>query len=105
MNEFRDLEVHLADRVDLTEFYNHEKQFLNDQEKQAISPLLHDFNNLEKRYINKRFLNQGGEKKIYRVFDTSSDRYVAMARSLHNNLPSEKEKFLRISFGNTIKTQ
>ena len=46
------------------------------------------------RYIDKKLINQGSQKKIYKVYDTHCSREIAMA-VLINDSEEEKAQFLR----------
>ncbi|MCM8537291.1 MAG: serine/threonine protein kinase [Lentisphaeraceae bacterium] len=61
----------------------------------ANAPIYNELGDLVKQYSNKTFLNEGGMKTIYKVFDKKTDRYVAMAE-LHDDASDELyEIFLR----------
>ena len=90
-----DLENQWNNKIDLSEFYNADKSNLNDEEKRFISPIYHSLIDSSKHYIEESFLRAGGEKSIYKVYDSAADRFVAMAKSINASLDSEKEHFLR----------
>lgn len=90
-----DLENQWNNKIDLSEFYNADESNLNDEEKRFISPIYHSLIDSSKHYIEESFLRAGGEKSIYKVYDSAADRFVAMAKSINASLDSEKEHFLR----------
>ena len=56
--------------------------------------LFQEIRELKERYGRKSFINEGGMKKVYKVEDKSTGRYVAMA-FLKDNTPKQQERFLR----------
>ena len=56
--------------------------------------LFEEIRDLKDRYGNRDFINEGGMKKVYKVEDRSTGRYVAMA-FLKENSPKQQERFLR----------
>ena len=89
------LEQDWQKNIDLSGFYDANEAQLNEAENEQISPIYHKLHEVESRYREESYLSAGGEKKIYRVYDASSDRFVAMARAQSASLHSEKEQFLR----------
>jgi serine/threonine protein kinase len=59
------------------------------------SPLFSSLQHISDRYTREEFLTAGGMKRIFKVFDTSSERYIALAK-LHENAPiSQYDSFIR----------
>ena len=56
--------------------------------------LFEEIRELKDRYGNRDFINEGGMKKVFKVEDRSTGRYVAMA-FLKDNSPGQQERFLR----------
>ena len=56
--------------------------------------LFQEIRELKERYGRKSFINEGGMKKVYKVEDKSTGRYVAMA-FLKDNSHKQQERFLR----------
>ena len=94
-SELGSLEQDWQKKIDLADFYNADDKDLDQEENKQISPIYHSLKEVPQRYREESFLNAGGEKKIYRVYDAASDRFVAMARAQSASLHSEKEQFLR----------
>ena len=55
---------------------------------EEISPLLDSVSDKNERYTDRQLIAAGGMKKIYKVFDQKTGRYVALAE-LHDELPVE----------------
>jgi len=68
-------------------FFDRAVEEVSDQ-TQIICPLFSTLDIVEKRYIDAELINSGGMKKIYKVFDTVTSRYVAMAK-LHEDAPQK----------------
>ena len=66
-----------------------------DTEDEALSPLYEDLQELTGRYRNFELIAKGGMKRIYRVFDAATNRYVAMAKLLGDAPPELVDPFLR----------
>ncbi|MCH2204959.1 MAG: protein kinase [Lentisphaerales bacterium] len=59
------------------------------------SPLFSSLQNLSERYSQEEFLIAGGMKRIFKVFDTRAERFVALAK-LHENAPKNHyDSFIR----------
>ena len=56
--------------------------------------LFEEIRELKDRYGNREFIAEGGMKKVYKVEDRSTGRYVAMA-FLKENTHKQQERFLR----------
>ena len=93
--ELESLEHAWQQKIDLAAFYDADEKDLNHDENQQISPIYHSLKDVSEPYREESYLSAGGEKKIYRIYDAASDRFVAMARAQNAHLHSEKEQFLR----------
>ena len=100
LNAEQDLDINALEQVwqskiNLASFYSSDKSDLNDQEKRFISPIYRSLIEPKTHYSKETFLAEGGEKRIYKVYDSAADRFVAMAKAPKSSLDSEKEHFLR----------
>jgi serine/threonine-protein kinase len=87
--EFRDL----GSRINT--FFSSENEELTEQEDKAGSPILHSLDESRYHFTDEQFLIEGGAKKIFKVYDSHADRYVAVANPLKYETQLEKEEFLR----------
>ena len=66
-----------------------------DETSEETSPLLVSLKSLNERYTDWSQIASGGMKRIFRVYDQASERYVALAQ-LHENSPRELyDSFIR----------
>jgi len=56
--------------------------------------LFEEIRELKDRYGSREFINEGGMKKVFKVEDRSTGRYIAMG-FLKENTPKHQERFLR----------
>ncbi|MDF7822791.1 serine/threonine-protein kinase [Pontiellaceae bacterium B12227] len=68
---------------------------LSEEEERSLNPILNALNHAETRYDTPILIAEGGEKRIYKVYDQHLNRFVAMAQSSTAQTPSEQEQFLR----------
>lgn len=65
------------------------------EERRALNPILESLKRETQHYIDRELVGEGGEKRIFKVRDTRTDRIVAMARPRARATDEEKEEFLR----------
>lgn len=68
---------------------------LSKEEAEHLTPILHSLNHPSTRYSEPSLIAEGGEKRIYRVFDHRLNRFVAMAQASKAETTLEQEQFLR----------
>ena len=94
MKEFNNETLFETLQTDLSEIYD---MALNKEDilSQDFShTLFQEIRDLKERYGKGVFIDEGGMKKVHKVEDKSTGRYVAMAFLKHNS-PKQQERFLR----------
>ncbi len=76
-------------------FLESENRSFDLDERRALNPILNSLRKDTQRYTDRELLGEGGEKRIFKVRDTSTDRIVAMARPRARSSDEDKEEFLR----------
>jgi serine/threonine-protein kinase len=87
--EFRELGVRI------NAFLGSEVCDLTEAEAEASSPILQSLDESRYHFTDEQFLIAGGEKKIFKVYDSHASRYVAIASPRKHETELEKEQFLR----------
>jgi serine/threonine protein kinase len=68
---------------------------LSEQEKNLLAPIYDSLGKRQTRYTNFDILAEGGEKRIFRVYDQVLNRHVAMAKPMNTESKAGQERFLR----------
>ena len=68
---------------------------LSEEEEMSLNPILNALNHTKARYDAPTLIAEGGEKRVYKVYDQHLNRFVAMAQSAKAQTPNEQEQFLR----------
>lgn len=68
---------------------------LSEEEERSLNPILNALDHSEARYDAPTLIAEGGEKRVYKVYDQHLNRFVAMAKSAKAQTPNEQEQFLR----------
>jgi len=79
----------------VTQFLESGNGVLTEEELTATSPILNSLDESRYHFTDEHFLVAGGEKTIFKVYDSQADRYVAIARPRKHKTNSELEQFLR----------
>lgn len=86
---------HEAKWRNLGDFLDLGNRRIDNEERRALNPILESLKKEPQKYIEKELIGEGGEKQIFKVRDTRTDRIVAMARPRSMATNEEKEQFLR----------
>jgi serine/threonine protein kinase len=76
-------------------FLDQNNRLFDREEQMALNPILQSLRKETQHYIDRELVGEGGEKRIFKVRDTRTDRIVAMARPRTRATDEEKEEFLR----------
>ena len=76
-------------------FYQHGEEALSGKEQESLNPILNRLKNAESRYETPVMMAEGGEKRIYKVYDRHLNRHVAMAQAARAENDRDQEQFLR----------
>lgn len=68
---------------------------LSDQEENSLTPILNTLKAPAARYGSTDFMAEGGEKRVFRVYDQYLNRHVAMAQAPASDVNTDQERFLR----------
>ena len=79
----------------LTSFFGMTESDVSDQELNYCYPILSDLTAIEEQYEVLEKVGQGGMKKIYRVKERKTNRFVAMAKMVSSSHRESVEYFLR----------
>ena len=79
----------------LGDFLEPENQTFDEDEQEALNPILKSLAQKGDHYTDHELVSQGGEKQIFKVRDLRTDRIVAMAKPRASSTNEEKEEFLR----------
>lgn len=96
MNDFDDQSkefFELGEQIDT--FLHSEEPGLSSDEMDALSPILQSLDTERYHFTQEQFLTAGGEKQVFKVYDTHADRYVAIASPQRHETKLEREEFLR----------
>ena len=81
-------------RTLLYDFFKNHESPLQKEETERLTPILNLLKNSSVRYAKPSLIAEGGEKRIYRVFDQRLNRFVAMAQAAQAETAKEQEQFL-----------
>ena len=81
-------------QTDLTDIYDMALNREDILSQDFSHTLFQEIRDLKERYGKGSFIDEGGMKKVHKVEDKSTGRYVAMAFLKHNS-PKQQERFLR----------
>jgi eukaryotic-like serine/threonine-protein kinase len=90
----KSLEIYESLNTDLSEIYQMAVKRDDLLSEDFSSMLYTEIRDLKKRYGNELLLSQGGMKKVYKVEDKTTGRFVAMAYSIKGD-EQHNERFLR----------
>ncbi len=76
-------------------FLDQDNRRFDQEERKALNPILQSLKKETQHYIDRELVGEGGEKQIFKVRDTRTDRIVAMARPRVRATDEAKEEFLR----------
>ncbi|VGO18846.1 serine/threonine protein kinase [Pontiella sulfatireligans] len=79
----------------LYDFFKHREDPLSDKEQNSLTPILNALKAPEARYASSNFMAEGGEKRIFRVYDQYLNRHVALAQPVATETITDQERFLR----------
>ena len=79
----------------LGNFIDPENRTFDEEETEALNPILKGLARKGRHYTDHELVSQGGEKQIFKVRDSRTDRIVAMAKPRASSTDMEKEEFLR----------
>ncbi|WP_168432973.1 serine/threonine-protein kinase [Pontiella sulfatireligans] len=77
------------------DFYKRSVSVSSDEEEQYLNPILNTLKKPESRYETPALLAEGGEKRIFKVYDKHLNRFVAMAQAVRAKTDRDQEQFLR----------
>lgn len=66
-------------------------------ETESLNPILNALKKNEPRYQNPELIAEGGEKRVYKIYDRHLNRFVAMAQAAKAETDDDYEQFLRES--------
>lgn len=76
-------------------FYRDIDPSLSKEEAESLNPILNTLKNSGSRYDTPSLIAEGGEKRIYKVYDQRLNRFVAMAQAVRAENDRYQEQFLR----------
>lgn len=94
MSDFDDKTLFETLQTDLTGIYDMAVNREDILSEDFSHTLFNEIRDLKERYGKGSFIDEGGMKKVHKVEDKSTGRYVAMAM-LKDNSPKQQERFLR----------
>ena len=68
---------------------------LTEEEEESLHPILNKLTGSDLRYGEPALLAEGGEKRIYQIYDRHLNRFVAMAKPPNAAAKIDQEQFLR----------
>ncbi|WP_168432933.1 serine/threonine protein kinase [Pontiella sulfatireligans] len=83
------------DRDMVDDLYENKDNVLSEKEAESLNPILKSLTDNESRYDEPVLMAEGGEKRIYRVYDGHLNRFVAMAKASRAVTERDQEQFLR----------
>lgn len=85
----------LPEKSALAGFYDFDDSSIEEEERQALTPILNLLEEDLKRYEIDEEIGRGAEKRILRVYDRRLGRHIAMAKPVESEDAEQKERFLR----------